>query len=99
MSSTLVARFSQLHQTYLVRNLSNYNLIFQQKIHSLASGFMYLSSNIAIHKADVLLYKLLLVQSRLMAFVDVFELFALLGFVLIPFGFLLKIPKKDEVKR
>lgn len=99
MSSTLVARFSQLHQTYLVRNLSNYNLIFQQKIHSLASGFMYLSSNIAIHKADVLLYKQLLVQSRLMAFVDVFELFALLGFVLIPFGFLLKIPKKDEVKR
>ena len=37
MSSTLVARLSQVHQTYLVENLSNFNLIFQQKIHAMRS--------------------------------------------------------------
>lgn len=96
MSSTLVARLSQVHQTYLVRHLSNFNLIFQQKLHALTGHFMYFSNNYATHKAGGLLYKQLLAQSKLMAFVDVFEIFALIAFVLIPFGFLLKVPKKEK---
>lgn len=94
MSSTMVARLSQVHQTYLVRNLSDYNLIFQHKLQALAGHFMAFSSNFATHKAGGLLYKQLLAQSKLMAFVDVFEIFALVGFILIPFSFLLKVPKK-----
>lgn len=96
MSSTLVARLSQVHQTYLVGNLSNFNLIFQQKIHAMSGHFMSFSSNYAMHKAGGLLYKQLLAQSKLMAYVDVFEAFALIAFILIPFGFLLKVPKKDK---
>ena len=96
MSSTLVARLSQVHQTYLVRNLSNFNLIFQQKIHALTGHFIYHASNIANHKAGALLYKQLLAQSKLMAYVDVFEMFALIAFILIPFGFLLQVPKKAD---
>ncbi len=99
MSSTLVARLSQLHQTYLVKNLSNFNLVFQHKLHALTGNFIYFSNNFATHKAGVLLYKQLLAQSKLMAYVDVFELFALVAFVLIPFGFLLKVPKKTEIKK
>lgn len=94
MSSTMVARLSQVHQTYLVRHLSDYNLIFQNKIHAMMGKFMMFSSTFAHHKADMIYYKQLIVQSRLMAFVDVFEVFALIAFILIPFGFLLKIPKK-----
>ncbi len=96
MSSTLVARLSQLHQTYLVRHLSDFNLIFQNKLHAIAGNFMSLSSNTAIHKAGAILYKQLLAQSKLMAYVDVFEMFALIAFILIPFGFLLKVPKKEN---
>ncbi len=94
MSSTLIARLSQVHQTYLVENLSNFNLIFQQKIHTLSGNFMSFSGNYALHKAGGILYKELLAQSRLMAFVDVFAIFALVAFLLIPFSFLLKVPKK-----
>lgn len=96
MSSTLVARLSQVHQTYLVRHLSDFSLIFQQKLHALSGHFIYLASNVANHKAGAVLYKQLLAQSRLMAYVDVFEIFALIAFILIPFGFLLKVPKAEK---
>ena len=73
MSSTLVARLSQVHQTYLVENMSNFNLVFQNRISHFASGFSNsMSLNPAIHKAGALLYKQLLVQSKLTAYVDVF---------------------------
>ena len=99
MSSTLVARLSQVHQTYLVRNLSNYNLVFQHKLQAMSGHFMHFASNYATHKAGGLLYKQLLAQSKLMAYVDVFEIFALIAFVLIPFGFLLKVPKRETAKK
>ena len=95
MSSTLVARLSQVHQTYLVKNLSVYNNVFQHKLNLMTHKFMALYPSItASHKAGGLFYKQLLVQSRLMAFVDVFEIFALIAFCLIPWSFLLKV-KKD----
>ena len=96
MSSTLVARLSQVHQTYLVHNLSNFNLAFQSRLHSMAGNFMHFASNYATHKAGGLLYKQMLVQAKLMSYVDVFEMFALIVFLLIPFGFLLKVPKKGN---
>lgn len=99
MSSTLVARLSQVHQTYLVHNLSNFNLAFQMRLHSMAGNFMQFASNYATHKAGGLLYRQMLSQARLMSYVDVFEMFALIAFILIPFGFLLKVPKRDSVKK
>ena len=74
----------------------NFNLIFQNRLHSMAGHFMSFASNYATHKAGGLLYKQLLSQSKLMAYVDVFEMFALVAFILIPFGFLLKVPKRDS---
>ena len=85
VASTLVARHSQMHQVYLVENLSNYNLIFQQKFASLVSTFMAnASSSYAAIKTNSYMYKSLLTQSRLMAYVDVFAIFALIAFLLIP---------------
>ena len=98
VASTLVARHSQIHQVYLVDNLSNFNLIFQQKFASLLNTFMSnASSNFAAIKTNAYIYKSLLSQSRLMAYVDVFEIFALIAFCLIPLSMLFKIetnPKK-----
>ncbi len=98
VASTLVARHSQIHQVYLVDNLSNFNLIFQQKFAALLNTFMSnASSNFAAIKTNAYIYKSLLSQSRLMAYVDVFEIFALIAFCLIPLSMLFKIetnPKK-----
>ncbi len=91
VASTLVARHAQIHQVYLVKNLSNFNLIFQQKFSSLVHTFMAnASGTFAGTKTNMYLYKSLLTQSRLMAYVDVFTIFALIAFLLIPFAFYLK---------
>ena len=97
MSSTLVARLSQVHQTYLVKNLSNFNLIFQHKMSIMTHKFMALYPSItATHKAGGIFYKQLITQSKLMAYVDVFELFALIAILLVPWAFFLNVNFKDE---
>lgn len=96
MSSTLVARHSQMHQAYLVDNLSNFNLVFQNKmaglIHTFISGA---SSTFAQHKANAFVYKQMVAQSTLFAYVDTFAAVALLAFVLIPLPFLMKNKEKE----
>ena len=97
MSSTIVARHSQIHQVYLVKNLSDFSTVFQQKVASLASIFVSDSSSVfAVNKAGSYLYKQMLVQAKLMSYVDVFATFALLSFILIPIPFLLSLESKKE---
>ena len=97
VASTLVARHAQMHQVYLVDNLSNFNLVFQQKMASLISTFMSnASSSYATIKANSYVYKSLLSQSRLMAYVDVFSIFALIAFLLIPLAFLFNTENKHK---
>lgn len=91
IANAFVARFSQVHQTYLVKNLSLYNLGFQLRVHSLLIKFAHsLAPAIAQKKAYVILYKQLLAQSKILAFVDIFAIFALMAFLLVPAAFLLK---------
>ncbi len=99
IANTLVARHAQMHQLYLVKNLSEFNLVFQQKVANLINIFSSaLSHNSAHIKANAYLYKSLTVQSKLMAYVDVFEIFAILAFILIPFAFALKTNIKQTDK-
>lgn len=91
MSSTLVARHSQMHQNFLVDNLSNYNLVFQQKMFGLIHTFsVSASQSFAQMKANALVYKQMVTQSTLMAYVDTFAIVAALAFVLIPLSFFMK---------
>lgn len=88
MSSTIVARHSQIHQNHLVDNLSNFSLIFQQKMTSLTHTFIVgASDSFAQTKANAYLYKQMLVQANLMAYIDAFAIVALLAFILIPLSF------------
>ena len=97
MTNTLIARLSQAHQVYLVDNLTQFNNIFLYKLSMLTSKFLHYSAdNIASIKANTVLYKQLLVQSKLMSFVDVFAIFALPAFLLIPCVFLLKNKKEEK---
>lgn len=91
MSSTLVARHSQMHQNYLVDNLSNFNLVFQNKMATWTHAFISCaSSTFATQKANAYVYKQMVVQSTMFAYVDTFAIVALLAFILIPLPFLLK---------
>lgn len=91
MSSTLVARHSQMHQNYLVDKLSNYSLIFQNKMAAWTHTFMSnASSSFATNKANAYAYKQMIIQSTLFAYVDTFAIVALIAFILIPLAFFLK---------
>ena len=91
VASTLVARHAQMHQVYLVENLSNFNPVFQHKFSTLLPTFMAnASSSFATIKTNSYMYKSLLTQSRLMAYVDVFEIFALIAFLLMPLALFFK---------
>ena len=91
MSSTLVARHSQIHQNYLVDNLSNFNPVFQERmagwVHTFISGA---SSTFAVDKANAFAYKQMVMQSTLFAYVDTFAIVAALAFLLIPIAFFMK---------
>jgi DHA2 family multidrug resistance protein len=96
LASSFAISLSQVHQTYLVRNMSVYNPNFVHKINALKGFFMHNSAGIiAAKKSSILLYKQLLVQSKLCAFVDLFQFFALVTFLVIPLVFLLKVNKKQ----
>ena len=92
MASTLVARHAQIHQGYLVDNLSNFSLVFQNKMtawtHTFISGA---SSSFAVNKANAYAYKQMVTQSTLFAYVDTFAIVALLAFILIPIAFFMKL--------
>lgn len=97
MSSTIVARHSQIHQNYLVDNLSNYSLVFQNKMASLVHTFANGASSIfATTKANAYVYKQMVAQSVLMSYVDAFATVALLAFILIPLSFFMSSDIKEK---
>ena len=86
-----------MHQTYLVDNLSNYNLIFQNKMAGWTHTFMSSASSIfAQNKANAYVYKQMVAQSTLFAYVDTFAIIALLAFVLIPLPFFMIIKTGEK---
>ncbi len=95
LSATFIARVSQVHQNYLVGNLSAHNVMFQYKLMALKSKFlMHYPSVLATRKANGMLYRELLQQSKLASFFDAFTVLALLCVIIIPLIFLLKTKKK-----
>ncbi len=94
ITNALVIGLSQVHQNYLVSNLSKLNTIFTLKSAALGAKLSsHLPELIAYKKANGLIYKQMLIQAKLLSYVDIFSLFALLCFIFIPLCFLLKIPK------
>lgn len=95
MSATFIARVSQVHQNYLVGNLSPHNPMFLVKLSALQHKFLIHYSNFtAARKANGMLYRELLQQAKLASFYDAFALLALLCVVIIPVLLLLKTKKK-----
>lgn len=91
MSSTFITRVSQVHQNYLVDNLSWHNPMFGIHLTNLQHKFAkYYAPVYAAKKANGALYREMLQQCRLCAFYDVFLLLAFLAFMIIPLIFMLK---------
>lgn len=91
VSSTFIARVSQVYQNYFVANLSTENPVFHTKLMAAQSKFMhYYPAYVASRKASGSLYRELLSQARLASFFDVFTILALIIVLIIPFVLILK---------
>lgn len=92
LASSFAISLSQVHQTYLLKNMTVYNPVFVKHFTVLKGAFMHsLPSLSAARKANAILYKQLLVQAKLSAFADLFQFAALVTFSVIPLVLLLKV--------
>lgn len=97
VSATFIARVSQIHQNYLVGNLSPHNPVFQYKLAALKSKFLiHYPDVLAAKKANGMLYRELQAQAKLASFFDVFTVLALMCVIIIPILYILKIKKKSN---
>lgn len=96
LASSMVIMLSQVHQTYLVKNMSLYNHNFVNHFNALKSAFFHHGEIIvAIKKANLALYNQLLVQSKLCAISDLFMVCTLITFITIPLVIFLKVDKNN----
>lgn len=85
ISVTAISRFSQIHQNYLVDNLSQFNNIYLLKSETLTQMFnQYTDTFLATHMGNTILYSQLIQQATLKSFISVFELCAIASFIIIP---------------
>jgi len=88
----LVSSYSQIYQGYLVDKMTMLNTIFANKITALTAQFVSLGHDTltATGMAQAMLYKQLIQQSTLCAFINAYRIYAILVLVLLPLVLLLK---------
>ncbi|MCD8378443.1 MAG: DHA2 family efflux MFS transporter permease subunit [Candidatus Gastranaerophilales bacterium] len=82
--STLVTRYSQVHQYMLVANLTPLNPNYTTRLNHLMTTFSGYSHDVAQKMAEGYLYKELVTQSTLFGYIDAFRVFGIVCFFIIP---------------
>ncbi|MCD7878902.1 MAG: DHA2 family efflux MFS transporter permease subunit [Candidatus Gastranaerophilales bacterium] len=100
LASSFAISFSQVHQSHLLKNMTVYNPAFNAHFSALKTALMhYNPACIAANKANALLYKQLIVQTKLYALVDLFQIAALVTFIAIPLVILFKVNSTPPAKQ
>ncbi len=88
----LVSSYSQVYQHYLVDRLTPLNHVFYTKMTAMIAQFQSLGHDLAnaTIMAQAMIYKQLIQQSTLCAFINAYKVYALATLVLIPFVIILK---------
>ncbi len=95
--TTIISRFSQVHQHMLVEHLTPLNPVFQAKLTAMQSAFaQYTHITVANHMAQYSLYGDLIKQSTLWGFIEAFRYVGIASIVLIPLIFLIKKIEKNN---
>jgi len=97
LASSFTIGLSQIHQVYLVKNMSIYNMTFMKHFGHLQKFFLTHADIItATKKANLSLYNQLLGQAKLCAISDLFLIIATISFLAIIFVFLLQSKNKNS---
>ena len=98
IAGTFVSRFSQIHQHYMVGNLSQLNPVFQAKMSALTGAFSNITNGaVAQTMAQYSLYGDMVKQSTLWGYMETFRVYAFATFIIIPL--ILFIRKSGLVKK
>lgn len=97
LSTAAITERSQTHSAHMVQNMSPFNEQFQEAVRRGAAAVRDFAHQLGdpVQLATGQLYQQMIVQSRILAYIDVFSLCALVAFILIPFCLLLS-PVKSE---
>lgn len=91
MAATLLARRAQVHQNVMVARLTPYDLAYRQRLETIRRALTPRVGAVAAgSQAVAVLYKTLVAQATLLAFVDNFRLMTVLAICCVPLAFLLK---------
>jgi MFS transporter, DHA2 family, multidrug resistance protein len=89
--TTLLARGAQLHQAVMVSHLTPYDPVFQQRLRELAGTFAARGSpGNVMQQAYAAIYRTLIEQATLLAYMDIFRLLAFLCLVCVPAALLFR---------
>ena len=85
IAGTLVSRYSQIHQHYMVDNLSTLNPVFQAKFSAIAGAFSTITNPVtAKEMASYYLYGTMVKQATLWGYMEAFRIYGMALFVIIP---------------
>ncbi|WP_413734597.1 DHA2 family efflux MFS transporter permease subunit [Sodalis sp. RH21] len=97
LSTAAITERSQVHSATMVHNMSPLNEQFQQAVARAAAAIRDFSHQIGdpVQLATGQMYQQMIIQARILAYIDVFSLCAVVALILIPFCLLLS-PIKSE---
>ena len=85
IAGTFVSRFSQIHQHYMVGNLSPLNSVFQAKVSAITSSFSTMTNEVVAQTmAQYYLYADMVKQSTLWGYMETFRIYCAATFIIIP---------------
>lgn len=91
IATTLVSRYSQIHQAYMVDGLNPLNPQFVERVASTTAGFaQYTHVSVAKYMAEYSIYGTMVKQATLWGFMEAFRICGILAIIIIPLLFLLK---------
>ena len=91
MAATLLTRRAQVHQNILVARMTPYDPVYQQRLEAIRRALTpQVGPSAAAQQALGILYKTLVAQATLLAFVDNFRLITVLAVCSMPLAMLLK---------
>lgn len=92
--TTLISRYSQIHQANMVGNLTSLNQVFADRVAAMTAAFSQLTSiDVANYMAQYSLYGSMIKQATLWGFMEAFRWCGIVAFLVAPLVFLLKNPK------
>lgn len=95
--TTLVSRYSQIHQAYLVDHLTPLNQNFAEQVAAMTAAFsQYTSVSVAKHMAEYSIYGSMVKQASLWGFMEAFRWCGIVAIIVSSLVFILKNPKNSE---